>query len=67
MSLAIIFVLQINNSYAQVDKNENAITDGLSAVRRVKFNQEAIDKIKSLTDQNTKVDPNLPKNRTNPF
>ncbi len=49
------------NVYSNVDKDENKVTDGLSAIKKVKFDNVAVDKIKALNDQNVTVSPNLPR------
>jgi hypothetical protein len=55
------------NHYSNVDRDESLVTDGLAAIKKVKFDSAAVDKIKALNDQNIKVSPDLPNGRINPF
>jgi hypothetical protein len=55
------------NRYSNVDRDESRVTDGLAAIKKVKFDNVAVDKIKALNDQNITVSPDLPNGRVNPF
>lgn len=53
--------------YTDTQSDQQRLDEALSKVRQIRFDQEAVDKIKSLQDQGTTVEPDVDKNRTNPF
>lgn len=55
------------NHYSDVQSDQQRIDDQLSQIKVVRFNNDAIEKIKSLQDNSTDVQAELPSNRTNPF
>lgn len=55
------------NYYAEIQSDQRRFDEAVAGIKIVKFNEEAIEKIKSLKDQGAKVMPQLPQNRTNPF
>lgn len=59
-------ILQISNA-SQSEPNQDEITLQLSKVKRLRVDQESIDKIKQLQDQNVIVQSLFEEARKNPF
>jgi hypothetical protein len=53
--------------YTDTQSDQQRLDDALAKVKQIRFDQEAVDKIKSLQDQGTTVDPDIDRERTNPF
>lgn len=55
------------NHYSDTQSDQARIDEQLSQIKQVRFDNDAIDKIKSLEDHSTDVQTDLPDNRDNPF
>lgn len=66
LSLYGFLVLQISNA-SQSEPNQDEITLQLSKVKRLRIDQESIDKIQQLQDQNVVVQSLFEEARNNPF
>lgn len=66
VSLYGYLIIQINNSVTR-EPTESEVSGELSTVKRLKIDQDAIEKIKSLEDQNIEVQSLFQEARDNPF
>lgn len=61
------YVIQSISSFAATEANQERYNEGLSSIKRTKFDQAAVDKIKSLKDNGVDITSDLPDDRVNPF
>ena len=61
------FVVQSISNFSATEANQARIDEGLSSIKRTKFDEKAVEKIRSLQDNGVDVQPDLPTDRVNPF
>jgi hypothetical protein len=65
--ILLAFVVQSISNFAATEANQDRYNEGLSSIKRTKFDQAAVDKIQSLKDNGVDVQAELPSDRVNPF
>ena len=61
------YVVQSISSYSATEANQARYDEGLSSIKRTKFDEKAVEKIESLKDNGVDIQADLPDNRNNPF
>ena len=65
--LIFYFVIARINSFANIELDQEKYDQGIVELKRITFDEEAIEKIKALQNRDVTVDTDLPSNRDNPF
>jgi len=61
------FLVSRINTLAGTEMNQQRYDEGIAQVKRITFDQEAIEKIRDLQDRTVDVKLDLPGNREDPF
>lgn len=65
--LIFYFVIARINSFTNIELDQEKYDQGIVELKRITFDEEAIEKIKALQNRDVTVDTDLPSNRDNPF
>ncbi len=61
------YVTQTIATFSAAEANQDRITEGLSSIKRTKFDEKAVQRIRALQDNSIDIQAELPDNRENPF
>lgn len=61
------YVVQSISSFAATEADTDHVNEGLTSIKRTKFDEKAVEKIQSLKDNGVDIQAELPDDRVNPF